>query len=239
MFEKPVIKMERAIKTLRTKRHVILSNNSDCRSKFLGASILATQIVALIVDRLYTVMITCLASTWFGLIWDLGYFSLGLYSMILSRQIPISEMDGNESELTFGQIVPLLLLGSTVLVMKEEYDSECSIFVVHKRKACLTWSIDHISGMVVSTSDQGTAILLHDTVRKAGSITDIDQALESSGGLIIDSPVEDGGDLQLQPPRRVDTEAGGRAASTALTLQQCRQEPGRRSTYPPPSPTSD
>ena len=125
IFEKPVTALEKGIKALRNKRQLILSNSSDPRAKLYGASILAMQIVVVIVETIYFVIITSATSCWFSLMFDITWFATGLYSIISTRQIPDSKTDGDENELTFGQIVPLLLLGSTILVIKEGYEGEC------------------------------------------------------------------------------------------------------------------
>lgn len=44
-----------------------------------------------------------------------------LWCLWLDRNIPPSEMDGNENDMTFGQLVPILLLSSTLITYKEAY----------------------------------------------------------------------------------------------------------------------
>ena len=50
------------------------------------------------------------------------WFAFGLWSIIHDRNIPSSDMVGDENAMTFGQIMPILLLFSLVLVFREAYD---------------------------------------------------------------------------------------------------------------------
>lgn len=59
-----------------------------------------------------------------SIIIDILWFGLGLHWILLDRTIPASEIDGNENELTFGQIIPLLLLTSTIFTIREAYDGK-------------------------------------------------------------------------------------------------------------------
>ncbi len=55
-----------------------------------------------------------------GLLWA----AYGLWCLWLDRNIPPSEMDGNENDMTFGQLVPILLSNSTLITYKEAYDGK-------------------------------------------------------------------------------------------------------------------
>ena len=56
---------------------------------------------------------------------DLAWFGYGVANVISNRKIPASEMVGDEDIMTFGQLLPILLLSSTVLVFKEAYQGKC------------------------------------------------------------------------------------------------------------------
>ena len=53
---------------------------------------------------------------------DTFWFAFGVWSIMTDRDIPSSMIDGDENAMTFGQIVPVLLLTSLVLVSREAYD---------------------------------------------------------------------------------------------------------------------
>ncbi len=50
------------------------------------------------------------------------WFAYSLWSIIEDRDIPSSDMNGDENAMTFGQIMPILLLSSILLVFREAYD---------------------------------------------------------------------------------------------------------------------
>ena len=63
-------------------------------------------------------------SRWFNWLFCLIWFGLGLASVFKDKNIPRTEMDGNENAKTFGQIVPILVLGSTIFVAREAYEGK-------------------------------------------------------------------------------------------------------------------
>ena len=124
LVEKPLATLKKVNDDLGHKRKLVHPSGSDSRTHFRTAGILALQAVIMVVFGIYVVISTCLGSLWFQLTLDFAFFAYGLVNIVNDRRIPASEVDGNENELTFGQIVPLLLLGSTVLVFKEAYEGE-------------------------------------------------------------------------------------------------------------------
>ena len=50
---------------------------------------------------------------------DLLWFGYGIWNLKSDRDLAGKKMDGSENLLTFGQIIPLLLLSSTIFVFKE------------------------------------------------------------------------------------------------------------------------
>ena len=88
---------------------------------------------------------------------------------------------------------------------------------------------DQVRNVNASISEQAIAALLQ-SVEEPACTADTDRATEVSGGLINETPTEEG-DLPLQQPRRVDTEAGGRLVPSAFAPQQIRQEPEGRASF--------
>ena len=72
----------------------------------------------------YFVLLVFLSSNTFFLIMDTTWFSWSLWSIIGDRDIPSSDMNGNENAMTFGQIIPILLLSSLALVFHEAYNGK-------------------------------------------------------------------------------------------------------------------
>ena len=124
LVEKPRTRLKKVINDLGCKRKLVHSRGSGCCTKFRIAGILVLQAVMMVIFGIYVVILICLGSRWFLMLGDFAWFAYGLVNLISDRRIPASEIDGNENELTFGQIVPLLLLGSIFLVFKEAYEGE-------------------------------------------------------------------------------------------------------------------
>ena len=124
LFEKPRTRLKKVINDLGCKRKLVHSRGSDYCTKFCIAGILVLQAVMVVISGIYVVISICLTSRWFLMLGDFSWFAYGLVHLISDWRIPASEVDGNENELTFGQIVPLLLLGSIFLVFNEAYEGE-------------------------------------------------------------------------------------------------------------------
>ena len=89
---------------------------------------------------------------------------------------------------------------------------------------------DQVRSVDASMYEQAKAAILHQSTGEPAYIADTGRATEKSGGLVYETPtVED--DLPLQPPRRVDTEAGVRPISPAVAPQQIRPDPERRAAF--------
>ena len=79
--------------------------------------------------QFYLVLTALLGSISMSLYYDTLWFAFGLTTIIFTRSIPSEYMIGSESGWTFGQIVPMLLLGSIVLTFKEVYTGIPSSFL--------------------------------------------------------------------------------------------------------------
>lgn len=76
---------------------------------------------AIVLIRLYLGLAAIFGSVTISLYYDMLWFSLGMIGILIGRDIPRSEMDGDENRLNFGQIVPMLMLASIVLTFNEVY----------------------------------------------------------------------------------------------------------------------
>ncbi|KAI4275547.1 MAG: hypothetical protein LQ337_003152 [Flavoplaca oasis] len=103
----------------RTKR---TNNNASSISQHPAGAALSTFNWGLALGiRCYLAIAAILGSLTISLYYDILWFTLGFMGLLENRQIPAANMDGNENELSFGQIVPVLLLASIILTFKEVY----------------------------------------------------------------------------------------------------------------------
>lgn len=71
--------------------------------------------------QFYLAIAAILGSLTISLYYDITWFSIGLTGIMKTRRVPGGDIDGDENQLSFGQIVPVLLLASIVLTFKEVY----------------------------------------------------------------------------------------------------------------------
>ena len=91
------------------------------RASFRHVSYLLLLKVLLLVRWLFTGIMVLLTS-WsltYLLVWS--WFGIGIYVIMIDRTIARSLIVGNENELTFGQFVPIFLIGSSLMVFRESY----------------------------------------------------------------------------------------------------------------------
>lgn len=62
-------------------------------------------------------------SRWFNLLFCISWYVVGLISLLKDKNIPREEMDDDENKMSFGQIVPILVFGSTIIVAREAFES--------------------------------------------------------------------------------------------------------------------
>ena len=72
----------------------------------------------------YFVLIALISSKACILILNTFWFICGLQNILEDRDITSSEMNGDENAMRFGQIMPILLLSSILLVFREAYDGK-------------------------------------------------------------------------------------------------------------------
>lgn len=112
-------------KTLESlKEKISLTNPSisfQCSMKRFGYTLLAIAIGT--ISSIYFALMALISSRICMLALGMAWFALSLWTINGDRDVPSSEMNGNENSMSFGQIVPILLLSSIVLVFMEAYES--------------------------------------------------------------------------------------------------------------------
>ena len=76
------------------------------------------------IRAVYTFLYELGSSRWFNILFTTGWFVAGLIGLFGDKNIPSSDMDDDENAMTFGQIVPVLVLSSTIVVAREAYEGE-------------------------------------------------------------------------------------------------------------------
>lgn len=83
---------------------------------------------------IYMLIASIFASRWTNHLLCVGAFIYGLVGLFQDRNIPMENMEGDENLMTFGQIVPILVLSSTMFVAREAYEGKyCVATIVEKR----------------------------------------------------------------------------------------------------------
>ena len=128
LHTKPQKGMKKAIE--RAKHRILLNNTGPsltikAKKAFSLASITCVRAFGALHSFVYSLVATLFFSRWLGLGFDIYFFYVGLDSLLYDRTIPKSDMDGDENVMSFGQIIPILLLSSTVFVGREAYEGEC------------------------------------------------------------------------------------------------------------------
>lgn len=72
----------------------------------------------------FTVLSTIFGSLTVNLLINVGWFAVGLWGIIEDRNVSPLDIDGDENRWAFGQIVPVLLLGSAVFTLKELHSGD-------------------------------------------------------------------------------------------------------------------
>lgn len=120
---KPRAAQGKAIESL--KERISLTNSTtsfQCNMKRFGYILLAISIGT--TSSIYFALMALISSRTCMLALGISWFGLSLWTIYGDRDVPSSEMNGNENSMSFGQIVPILLLSSIVLVFMEAYESK-------------------------------------------------------------------------------------------------------------------
>lgn len=112
LLDKPTALLDKAIGIMRRR--------ADIRHKSFSF-----LLKALLLVRWLFLGITALLSSWcFAYLVFWVWFAIGIYVIMVDRTLTASRIVGDENELTFGQFVPIFLLGSTAMVFRESYYGE-------------------------------------------------------------------------------------------------------------------
>lgn len=119
---KPKAAQRHAIERLKKKMsHISSPTSVKGRMKRCGCTISIMFLRTII--WIYFALMSLVGSQIASLALDIFWFAYGMWGIITDRSgIPPSEMNGNENAMSFGQIIPILLLSSTLLVFMEAYD---------------------------------------------------------------------------------------------------------------------
>lgn len=115
---KPKATQDHAVGSLKKKKsHISSPTSVKGRMKRCGCTL--SIIVLSTISWIYLALISLFGSQITSLAVDIFWFGYGLWGLIEDRDIPSSDMSGNENAMSFGQIMPILLLSSTLLVFME------------------------------------------------------------------------------------------------------------------------
>ena len=110
-------------------RHLLEKESNIKSPKFFEGSIKRVSFGLLIllvstISWIYFLLTALVVSNACGVVLDIFWIAYGLclWGLIEDREIPPSQINGSENAMTFGQIMPILLLSSIVLVSREAYD---------------------------------------------------------------------------------------------------------------------
>ena len=98
-----------------------LSNRCNMTFRAMATRIQPLQWAMAFVLGIYLAIATVLGSMTVNLYYDIVWFVFGILSIISTRDIFKGEIDGNENQFSFGQIVSVLLCASILLAFKEVY----------------------------------------------------------------------------------------------------------------------
>ena len=112
---------DEAIRHLLEKKSNV-NSPSFLRGSMKRFSFALTIVIINTISGIYFLLMALIVSNTCGLILDINWFVFGLEGIMEDRNIPPSQINGNENAMTFGQIMPILLLSSIVLVFREAYD---------------------------------------------------------------------------------------------------------------------
>ena len=107
-------------KAIRTSNELVSSSKSTLmKLRYQGQSFLCE-----IARAVYIIVAAIWCSSTLSIILDLFWFGYGIWGLQGDRTSVADQMDGSENSFTFGQIMPLLLLSSTIFVFKETYEGD-------------------------------------------------------------------------------------------------------------------
>lgn len=125
LYTKPRHVMQSAINRLQEIRsRRITESFSTARRVFCAACIALVKSSRIMCSFTYKLITSLFASRWTNLLVCVGAFIYGLVDLFQNRNIPRENMNGDENLMTFGEIVPILVLSSTIFVAREAYEGK-------------------------------------------------------------------------------------------------------------------
>lgn len=162
-----------------------------------------------IIGWLYFSLLTLISSQTCNLALDIFWFAFGLWGIFSDRNIPPSEMSGSENALTFGQIMPILLLSSTVLILMEAHTGMYTEVACKRPKSQLIRLSDQKKETEEHSPPQSSHYSLLSRQDSAAATSTTSRSYATTG---TDQP-EDGHELEERRLRHPDTESGRPQAS--------------------------
>ena len=229
LFEKPRAFLEGKTQIMRTRKGQLSSYKTfktEIRKWWITVElgmIAMTHITHLSLVALITSQIT-------SLVYNLFWFAYSLYNLVGDRYLPPSMLDGTANKMSFGQIVPILLLSSTIFVVREAYDGR-ALTLVLASEWLTSEKIDQILRQVQEEGSKEAPEIRSIASQLAAPLaSETEQPFYMMG-----APQDQEDDVEplVMLPRRVDTESGGRFQPTSYNDRFMGREPHRRSTFPP------
>ena len=122
--EKPIRAMRARI--LQLKQKGIGNPDGNLTSVLIKAWFLVIAYCLIAIEAVYTFLATVLGSSYVSVITASGWIGYGIQNIVMDRRVAQLNMDGNENDMTFGQLVPILLLSSIILTFQEAYNGKSS-----------------------------------------------------------------------------------------------------------------
>lgn len=227
LYTKPRELLERVIDGLVARKGTPLPHTNTAKGLLCSAALNLVKISRVAWSVVYVLLTTVLTSRWINLVFCFATFIYGLVSLFQDKNIPRWKMDADENIMSFGQMVPILLLFSTFFVAKEAYVGE------YQR-------VNHRYTPLIRMTDVGIEMRNEELGIGSTSMTDLlhggsTAAPVSSGGRGLEkgSSVHDSDNATTArpSPRRLDTEMGGRTQASELGPAPPPMGPRRRSAF--------
>ncbi|KAL8730013.1 MAG: hypothetical protein Q9166_004337 [cf. Caloplaca sp. 2 TL-2023] len=122
-WELPIRTTERAT-TFLQQRETALVSSGKSNAYFTSFALVAARVLLSAANRTFISVGSLTSSVAITLCLDIVWFALGIQGIIGDRDIPASQVEGNENAWGFGQIVQVLLLTSAVLTFKDVYTEQ-------------------------------------------------------------------------------------------------------------------
>lgn len=127
-FYRPVNRIKVARDTIENKRCAYSSANG-VKPWFASIMLLLLRIILQVALAVWITIAVLITSNTQMLCFDMFWLVYSSYGLLVDRASLSTETEGNENEWGFGQIVPLLLLSSTIMLFKELYTGMCAMCI--------------------------------------------------------------------------------------------------------------